>query len=214
MTGGASVELGFEPVRWEPAEASGRLPRYGLIGPHKTAPILPPPMAPPIRSFPTNDLFDAPRYVSRIFVLPEPNHPPPSRCELTVGVPIPSHVARDLGRPVVRPGLRQAQMLRAAVPEASVEQDDNTGAWKEKISGPAEARERSPADEVPQPSGMHARPDGHLQARVPAAVRRRCAPGPRRDGLGRGPHHGQAPATSATCSITCWANLGGTELPI
>jgi hypothetical protein len=82
-------------------------------------------------------LDDAVGRDDQIFMFPDPHHRPTfslkGRCRFVVALP----VALQLWLPVPRVGLRLDSMLRAAVPEAAIEEHSHPGANEDDIGSPA-----------------------------------------------------------------------------
>lgn len=62
----------------------------------------------------------------RVLMLPDPDHLPPQFSEMRVGLAITLHVAGQLAGPPLRVGLRRGLVLRASVPEATINEHDDT----------------------------------------------------------------------------------------
>ena len=117
-------------------------------------------------------------------MLPVPDHSPP-RCREHLGrllVTLP--VASDLRRPEIRSSLRNGEVLRAAVPEASIDEHGNPLTRERNVHRPAtgsrdleihavavpsrmqRVSKRQFGQCVSAPLGLHPAPDGWLHVSV------------------------------------------------
>lgn len=111
-----------------------------------------------------------------VLVLPETKDDPAEGYEELVVLPVSAHVAAELGLPKrgVRRGHRR--VLRAAMPEAPVDEHGDTPLREDDVRPGGCPPARDPVvDSVPEACTMKQRANGQLWARVAAAVRRqRC----------------------------------------
>ena len=94
-------------------------------------------------------------------VLPDPHHPPARVGEPTVGGAVARDVGVELGpppRPVVP---RRGGVLRAAVPEAAVDEDHHAGAGEDEVAAGAQLRQRAVVHPVAVAQGVQ--PLAHSQ---------------------------------------------------
>lgn len=94
------------------------------------------------------------RYESRgcggIVVLPDSDHQPAGGCQLGVGVAVTGLVAPDLLSPVVGISFRCRPMVWAAVPEATVDEDGDSGSAEDQVGRSIQGRKRARSYAVPQ----------------------------------------------------------------
>jgi hypothetical protein len=95
----------------------------------------------------------------RILVFPYADHMPPGVVKRFIGRTIAAAVRFDLLAPPIRVRLGPRRMLRAAVPEATVDEHGQTGAREENVCSPARMmRERSSVDEESEPTAVQSTP--------------------------------------------------------
>lgn len=118
----------------------------------------------------SNRIFNSNRGVFRIIVLPAPHHDPSGVDEQRVCFLVPLKGASDLSRPEVRvcPGDRVVR--RAAMPEATVQENRYFRHREHHVRGSSYLLDGSAVDEIAQPTGMDGSTERQLGTSVPSAV--------------------------------------------
>ena len=96
----------------------------------------------------------------------------PARClQERIRLRIPLYVALELRSPVllIRPGNRA--MVRAKVPEATIDEDSDLRGAEDDVRPAPDLLHRPDVDSVSKPEGMQLLPDRHLWTRVARAIR-------------------------------------------
>src|SRR3546814_451456 len=104
-------------------------------------------------------------------MLPGAHGQPPPGSELLVGVRVASPVAGDLLWPV--PGVLAnltATVVRAAVPEAAIEEHSDLLGREHEIRRSTQVRERTSMNEVAESSSVYGSADGQLRGSVLPAL--------------------------------------------
>lgn len=107
----------------------------------------------------------------RLDMLPDPEHPPPLLRGHPIGFLVPLLVPLELRYPVVRVSGRDRPMLGAAMPEATVDEDRQTGADEDDVRSASLVRPRREVDTVAKPIREQDPSHGQLRAGVLAPVR-------------------------------------------
>jgi hypothetical protein len=87
-------------------------------------------------------------------MLPDPYHSPSDRVQLAVGVTIAKDVGFELPLPPVSVRLRHGSMLRASVPEASIDEYRKLLARKKDVRATPCADGKREVDAKPQPASV------------------------------------------------------------
>lgn len=85
-----------------------------------------------------HDVADSLRRLARVLVFPNPNTYPTRFCETTIRVTVARLISANLVRPEACVGYRDGVVLRATVPEATVEKDGDPHSCKYKVSSSAQ----------------------------------------------------------------------------
>ena len=118
----------------------------------------------------SNRIFNPNRGVFRIFVLPAPHHDPSGVDEQRVCSLVPLKGASDLSRPEVRVCPGDRVVLRAAMPEATIQEHRHLRRREHHVRGSSYLLDGSAVDEIAQPTGMGGSTERQLGASVPSAV--------------------------------------------
>lgn len=94
---------------------------------------------------------------ARIFVFPDPNYDPSSFYQLPVCISVTCDIAFDLVGPEVSVRDGESVVIRAAVPETSIEEHGNLCPRKDEVGRSPHALERAGRYPVPQSEGVHRR---------------------------------------------------------
>src|SRR5699024_3363246 len=141
--------------------------------PHPASPLFP--YTTLFRSFRAGILDCGPdrrRYPFGVLVLPEPEDAPSCVGERACGPEIAFSVRNDLRPPIGDVGLRLHVMLRAAVPEAPVDEDCDPNAREDDVrSAPAIRRIRGEVHAIAEAGCVQATTDLELDGGVSACVR-------------------------------------------
>jgi hypothetical protein len=114
--------------------------------------------------------------VGDVLVLPESHHRPPGNLPEVAGLDVTSSVGRDLGRPELRVRLGSRVVLRAAVPEAAVDENGHLAPREDDVGGAAEVGDRSAVHEVAQTASVQFTSHGQLWSGVTGGVGLHTAP--------------------------------------
>lgn len=99
-------------------------------------------------------------------VLPDADRVPARLLESTIGVPVPFGVCQDLFAPERRIVFRPRAVLRTAVPEASVHEYGDLGAWEYNVRLAAQAGDDATVQAEPQAKRVELRAKGPLDRGV------------------------------------------------
>lgn len=115
--------------------------------------------------------FDCVRYGANVFVFPCPDHLPPGRIERYDSRFIAFDVPAELRDPVVLVALGRDVMVRAAVPEAAIDEDHDTSASEDdvRLDPNSVAADEQVLSEA-QPSTVKLRPERLLRSGACATV--------------------------------------------
>jgi hypothetical protein len=94
------------------------------------------------------------RCIYRTLVLPDPEDRPPECLEALVGVPVTTSVRLELLPPPTSVVLGPRPVLRAAVPEAAVDEDSEPCAWEHHVCTTAHPLSRCTVDPVSKASSV------------------------------------------------------------
>lgn len=129
-----------------------------------------------------------------ILMLPEPHHGPAGFPEPTCRIHVAFSVPGDFGPPVVRIRLRFDVVLRAAVPEATIDEDRDACAREHDVGSTTPIGDIcGMVDAVTQSGGVQPATDRQLDRGVLALVRPHRPSGVLAAGLRRLPAHGKDP---------------------
>ena len=103
-------------------------------------------------------------------MLPDSYRSPPSVKQNRIGFRVTFTVALDLGTPPGCIGFGEGLVLRAAVPEAAVDEHGNASAREHEIGAPAPAGKRPEIDAVTKARSMEMRSNLQFAGRVSAAL--------------------------------------------
>ena len=128
---------------------------------------------------PTVELvLDRVRSDRRVVVLPEAEYAPALADEDGLILRISLAVGEQLAPPELRVRLREVGVLLAVVPEASVDEDSDPGAWEHQIRTHSAQSTDSPIDEEASSPAVELASDGELGLSVPAAEPRHVSSAP------------------------------------
>lgn len=117
-----------------------------------------------------HNLLDAVgRFVHRL-VLPHADDRPAERGESCVRLPVALDVAIELRRPVVGVGLRRSAVDRAAVPEAAIDEDCDTGTREDDVRPGAQGAVNPEIDSEAKATPVELSTDRELWRRANATV--------------------------------------------
>jgi hypothetical protein len=117
-----------------------------------------------------HDLMNSKSGVSWVLVLPDPKADPASFRQTRIGVFVAFPGRGHLRCPELSVPHRDCVVLRAPVPEATIEEDRDAGPRKYQVSSSSELLEWSHGDSVTKAKCVHCRTQGHLRFCVPALV--------------------------------------------
>jgi hypothetical protein len=126
-----------------------------------------------------------------IIVLPTPHHDPSCVYEQSVSFVVPLEGAADLPSPEVSVRPRDSVVLRAAVPEATVQEHRHPRCREHHVGGPSYGLDGSTVDEVAQPARMNCAAECKFGTRIPPTVGPHARANPRRGCPGPPFSHGQ-----------------------
>ena len=118
------------------------------------------------RLIPKQGLADTIGYQADVLVLPRPDDDPASRLKRVIVGAVAVDVALQLGRPPANVALRWAEMLRAAMPEAAVDEDGDPCAGEDNIGTASDAAKRGEMLPEAQPAPMQLRTQRPLHRAV------------------------------------------------
>lgn len=98
-------------------------------------------------------------------MLPNSQHPPTPRAERAIHFPVTRVVASQLLAPEFRVVLRLRAMDRAAVPEATIDENSELKHWKNKVRFPDELRSTPPPGDA---TGAHYLDEPQFRAAIAA----------------------------------------------
>lgn len=104
-------------------------------------------------------------------MLPIPSDVPALIAKFLVRFAVAFFVSRELGSPVVSIQLRKRGVLRAPVPEASIDEDSQARSREDDVSPATLVATRREVDSVPESSGKKGTADYHLGACITAPIR-------------------------------------------
>lgn len=103
-------------------------------------------------------------------MLPDADYSPSSRVQLLICIPVALHIGCKLRDPPGSVGLRHGCMLRAAVPEASIDVYNDETPGEYDVGPPAQTRQWGDIYAVPQTSTPQVPSEGNLGSRVPTSL--------------------------------------------
>ncbi len=118
----------------------------------------------------SNRIFNPNCGYFRMIVLPAPHHDPSGVDEQRVCFRVPLKGALDLSRPEVRVCPGDRVVLRAAMPEATIQEHRHLRRREHHVRGSSYLLDGSAVDEKAQPTGMDSSTERELGTRVPSAV--------------------------------------------
>lgn len=108
------------------------------------------------------ELLDRVSHDNGVLVLPHPHHRPLRLVEPSGVPPVPSDIRLQLASPPLSVGLGRDGMLWAAMPEAPIHKDGDTGPGKHDVRTPGEARHVHP---VPKTAPVQLMSDREFRSR-------------------------------------------------
>ena len=104
-------------------------------------------------------------------MLPNPNGQPPRLCQQPVGVDIAFPIALNLWSPIFGVCARRLGVQRAAVPETSIDEDDDALRWKHDIRSSFGYAARGAVDAVTKAHGVERSTQDEFGLGVPLPIR-------------------------------------------
>ena len=131
-----------------------------------------------IRTPRVNNILHSYRSFLRRLMLPDSDRHPTRIRQSPVGIRVSSSIRSHFFSPITRIGHRNGVVLRAAVPETTIEENRHALRWKHQVSRPPEAPYRLCSYPVPEPACMDRGPQCHFRSLVAAAVGKHAGPHP------------------------------------
>lgn len=109
-------------------------------------------------------------------MLPDPKTRHTCVCETRIGIAVSGSIAVNLELPEVPSGLRENEVLRAAVPETAVHEDVETNACEYNVGAPPAVERKWEIDAESHSGLVEQRTQGQFWSRVTAPIRLHRSP--------------------------------------
>ena len=108
--------------------------------------------------------------MDHVFVLPEPKNRPPQLHQMTIGVPVALDIPAEFGLPPIGIVLRSDPVLRATVPEASIDEDGDPRGAEEQIRASSRHIRQGRIDSIPESAAVQLSPQREFRLRVSSGL--------------------------------------------